>query len=529
MLSDTELVYEIAKKVATFGGKTYYVGGCVRDSILGIDAKDIDIEVHNIEPNVLKGILSSFGKLRTQGVSFGVYNLSGRDIDIAQPRQERRIGMKHTDFEVEVNPYIGEKEAAKRRDFTIGAMMQDVLTGAIVDPYHGLDDLKSGIIRHVNDVTFQEDPLRVFRAAQFAARFDYEIASETKSLMKDMDVSMLSCERVYGEMKKALLKAKKPSKFFEELRSIDKLSDWFEELIPMIGCEQSAKWHPEGDVWNHTMATLDFAAKLKSQASNPEFYMVSALCHDMGKPSSWSVDDNGYIHTYNHESNGIGVVNTFLNRLNKDKQLCKYVTNMTAQHMKPHHCFDNNLNSSYTNKMFDESVCPHDLILLATADSASRGDEIISNYQSEREYLEKKLQSYNICISRPEVTGLDLQTIGITPGPIFADILKMSHDKHLSGVDKSVVLHDIVIDYSKVFSSVASYREKQKAMIVSGSDLINLGLTPGPEFKSLLQELNLKLKDGKSKVEILQELKQQKRLQDLPQFDENENDTYEFL
>lgn len=528
MMTDSELVYEIAKQVQAHGGRTFYVGGCVRDSIMGLESKDIDIEVHMIEPDVLKDILSKFGKLRTQGASFGVYNLAGRDIDIAQPRTERCIGEKHTDFEVDVNPYIGVEGAAKRRDFTINALMQDVMTGSIVDPYNGLADLEMGIIRHVNDDTFKEDPLRVFRAAQFAARFGFDIAHETEDIMREMDLSNLSCERVYGEMKKALLKSDKPSEFFEVLRNVDQLSGWFDELIPMIGCEQSDKWHPEGDVWNHTMRTLDCAVKYRPEASNAEFYMVSALCHDMGKPVSWSRDENGHIHTYDHDINGLPIVDGFLDRLNNDKGLRKYVLNMTEHHMRTHNCFENNGVVSRTNKMFDDSICPQDLILLATADSESRGDDEISNYMAEREYLEDKLVAYNECMSKPEVTGSDLQMIGLKPGPEFSDILKMSHDRHLSGSNKDDVLRDIVTEYAKVNSAVAEYQKKKKEhdaqFVVSGSDLIALGLKPGPEFKGLLENLNSKFGDGKTKVEILQEFRNSQRLRDLPDIVEDSSD-----
>ena len=332
--NDKKMAHRIAEIVNSRGGKVYYVGGYVRDKILGRANKDIDIEVYGVTPEELKDIVSSLGTLKTQGASFGVYNLKGYDIDIAQPRKETTTGRGHKDFEVFVDPFISEDKAARRRDFTMNAMMQNVLTGEIVDPFGGQEDLKKGLIRHVDDTTFVEDPLRVFRAAQFAARFNFDIAPETLALMKTMDVTTLPKERVYGEMQKALLKAEKPSKFFEVLRDADLLSDWFPELERLIGCEQDSFYHPEGDVWNHTMLVLDEAAKRKDKVENPEFFLISALCHDMGKPDVVSKGEDSRIHTYAHDMAGVPVARRFLNRLN---------TNVKLQFLIIYHDFYHNI------------------------------------------------------------------------------------------------------------------------------------------------------------------------------------------
>lgn len=446
-LRDKCMARDIAKRVDKQGGRTFYVGGYVRDEILHKSSKDVDIEVHGVTPDELKGILMDLGQLRTQGASFGVYNLEGYDIDIAQPRKETATGRGHKDFEVFVDPFIGYEKAAERRDFTMNAMMKDVLTGEIVDPFGGYDDCKNGIIRHVNDNTFKEDPLRVLRAAQFASRFGFEIAPETKYIMQDMDLSTLSQERVYGEMKKALMKSDKPSIFFETLRDVNQLDTWFPELKPMIGCEQSPIWHPEGDVWNHTMATINYAVKFRDKVEHPEYYMVSALCHDMGKPVSVSKDDKGNIHTYSHDENGVPIVTDFLARINNDKSLSKYVIDMTANHMKPHDCFDNHSKVKSTNAMYDRSICPSDLMMLAVADTASRGLEDVT--KEEESYLKERLELYTERMLEPQVGGADLIALGIKPGPQFSDILANAHKQHLSGQDKEKVLKGIKTIYCK--------------------------------------------------------------------------------
>lgn len=446
-LKDKYMAIDIAKLVNKHGGRTFYVGGYVRDEILNKPSKDIDIEIHGITSDVLKSILMDLGQLRTQGASFGVYNLDGYDIDIAQPRKETATGRGHKDFEVFVDPFIGYEKAAERRDFTINAMMEDVLTGEIVDPFGGYEDCRNGIIRHVNDNTFKEDPLRVLRAAQFASRFGFKIAPETKDIMRDMDLSTLSHERVYGEMKKALMKSDNPSIFFETLKDVNQLDEWFPELKAMIGCEQNSICHPEGDVWNHTMATIDCAVKFRDKVEHPEYYMVSALCHDMGKPISMFKDDKGNIHTYSHAENGIPIVTKFLERINNDKSLSKYVINMTENHMRPHNCFNNHSIVKDTNIMYDRSICPNDLMMLAIADTASR--ELEDFTKEEESYLKERLELYTKRMLEPQVGGSDLIALGIKPRHIFSDILTYAHKQHLSGKDKEKVLKSIESIYCK--------------------------------------------------------------------------------
>ena len=324
VVKQKQMAVEIAKLVKQAGGETYYVGGCVRDFLLGKQSKDVDIEVHGIEAEKLECILDSLGKRIEIGKSFGVYNLKGCFLDIALPRSERAVGDGHRDFVIGVDPFIGSYNAAKRRDFTINAIMQNVLTGEIIDHFNGRQDIEKKVIRHVCDATFGEDPLRVFRAAQFASRFNFTLAEETKNICKTMKVSTLSYERVFEELSKALLKSEKPSIFFEILREIDKLSDFFPELENLIGVEQNKKYHSEGDVWVHTMMVLDECVKRRESVSNKLAFMLSALVHDYGKAVTTEVV-NGEIHAYEHEVKGLPIVETFLKRICNEKKLIKYV------------------------------------------------------------------------------------------------------------------------------------------------------------------------------------------------------------
>ena len=175
---DLLMARRVAEAVQSAGGSVYFVGGFVRDRLLGRENKDIDIEVHGISVHALEQILDSLGERLTMGASFGVMGLRHYDLDIAMPRSETATGRGHKDFEVFVDPFLGEEKAAMRRDFTINALMENVLTGEILDFFGGREDLMRRRIRHVNDRSFAEDPLRVFRACQFAARFDFSVADD---------------------------------------------------------------------------------------------------------------------------------------------------------------------------------------------------------------------------------------------------------------------------------------------------------------------------------------------------------------
>lgn len=440
MNKDMMLAKEIAKLVKQRGGRTFFVGGLVRDKLLGIDNKDVDIEIHNIKPSELRDILETLGEVTEMGASFGILGLKGYDVDIAQPRTEKATGRGHKDFEVFVDPFIGFEKAALRRDFTINALMMDVLTGEILDFFGGKEDLKNGVIKHVNDNTFIEDPLRVLRAAQFAARFNFKVANETIELAKTMDLSTLARERILGELNKGLLKAKKPSIFFEELRKMNQLDFWFKEVADLIGVEQNPKFHPEGDVWNHTMMVLDAAAKLKNESSNPFAFMVAALCHDFGKPYTTKLE-NGKIRAIGHEKEGLKPAERFLDRVINIVEVKKLVLNMVELHMKPIILASQNSAKKKTNALFDKAICPADLILIAKADHFGRGGEI--GDFTEEIFLKERLEWFNFTISQPEVTGKDLIAAGIKPSPLFTQMLKEAHALLLSNVKKEHALSQI--------------------------------------------------------------------------------------
>ena len=445
MNEEERLARKVAEAVKASGGRVFYVGGYVRDKLLGIENKDIDIEVHGISPETLEEILDGIGERLSFGKSFGVYSLKGSSIDIAMPRKEECIGNRHTDFKVDIDPFCGTENAARRRDFTVNAMMEDVLTGEIVDHFGGKNDLRDKLIRHVNDDAFAEDPLRVLRGAQFASRFEFKIADETKELCSDMDISTISCERVFDELKKALLKAEKPSIFFEILSEIGQMSVWFPEVEALFGVEQNPKYHGEGDVFRHTMMVLDEAAKRRDKTENPLAFMLSALVHDFGKPITTEISD-GKIRSYNHEIKGLPIVEEFVTRLTHDKKLLKYVLNMTKTHMRPNALAAMSSSVKATNKLFDESVEPEAIIELALADDLGRITEVPT--ESTEPFLRERLVEYRECMSKPFVRGEDLISAGLRPDTSFSDLLAYAHKLRLAGVEKDEALRQ-TIAYSR--------------------------------------------------------------------------------
>lgn len=434
---DLNMAREIARLVADRGGRCFFVGGCVRDDLMGRPTKDLDMEVHGIAPAQLEEILDALGQRISIGEGFGIYNLKGHSLDIAMPRKESLRGQGHRDFDIFVDPFIGIEGAAKRRDFTCNALMQDVCTGEILDPFGGEADLRAGILRHVSEDSFAEDPLRVLRCAQFAARFDFRVAPETLALCRTMDLRHLPRERIEGELKKALLQAERPSIFFKILLEMEQLEVWFPELKDLIGVPQNPKYHAEGDVWNHTMLVLEEAAKLRHRAANPLWFMLTALVHDFGK-AVCTEEKNRVIHAYQHETLGLPLAEAFLRRITAETKCIAYVLNLTALHMKPGTVAGANAALKTTNRMFDEAVDPEGLVCMALADDRGRIRETPG--RDDEPFLMERLEAYRQTMAQPHVTGRDLMEAGLTPGRDFSGLLAYAHKLRLAGIPKENAL-----------------------------------------------------------------------------------------
>lgn len=321
-------IYEIANKINSIGGNVYLVGGAIRDQLLGIENHDEDYCVTGISFEEFKEL---FPEAHVRGKDFPVFSMDNKEFAIA--RKERKIGIGHNSFNVEINKKITIEEDLERRDITINAIAKEVLTDKIIDPFGGREDLKNNIIKAVSG-HFVEDPLRVYRVARFASQFDFKVEDNTINMMKLLknELSSLTVERVYNELSKALL-TEKPSKFFNVLRDANVLDIHFKEIYDLIGAEQPIQYHPEGDSYNHTMIVLDKVAdKTKSLCNERKLELrFSALVHDLGKGTTPKEE---YPHHINHEKRGVELVKNIGNKLKLPTRLIKCGVTSCLEHMR---------------------------------------------------------------------------------------------------------------------------------------------------------------------------------------------------
>lgn len=335
-------VLALAEQVKATGGRALLVGGCVRDMLLGIPAKDLDVEVYGVAPERLEEIVRGLGKVSDVGKSFAVLKLfvDRVAIDVSIPRTDSKIGDGHRGFAVHADPSMTFAEAARRRDFTVNAIMMDPLTGEVIDPYHGVDDLQARKLRVVDAKLFGDDPLRVLRALQFAARFALTPDESTREVMRSMAPSLkeLPRERVGGEWRKLLLRAERPSIGLELGMELGVFHQLHPELPPLAQTPQEPEWHPEGDVWVHTMMCVDVAARVVRRERLYEddawTVVLAALCHDFGKPSTTCFED-GRIRSRGHEEAGRAPTESFLRSIAVDHETQKKVVHLVVHHLTP--------------------------------------------------------------------------------------------------------------------------------------------------------------------------------------------------
>ncbi len=448
---------KILKLLQEKGAKPILVGGCVRDHFLNLQIKDYDIEVFHIENfETLTKYLEQFGKVKLVGKSYGVLKLTvdKQEYDFALPRIEKKIAKGHKGFEVISNSYLSFKEAAIRRDFTINALGYDFINEEILDPFGGLEDLENKILRHIDDNSFIEDPLRVYRAVQFASRFDFTIDKDSFILCKKMvlngDLEELASERIFEELKKLFLKSLKPSIGFELLKELEILK-YFPELKALIGCAQEPQYHPEGDVWIHTLMCLDEMAKIKTNDEYKDLVLFFAiLCHDFGKPLCTKVID-GKITSYKHESLGIEPTVSFLEKLTNDKKLIADVLPLVKYHLSPFQLYLHN-SSDKAVKRLALKVDIEMLCLVCLADCLGRTIEDKCKCHEAISWLKNRASQLEVTNSGPKaiVMGKDLIALGFTPGVLFKEILDYAFDLQLDeDLPKELIIEKIKEKYIK--------------------------------------------------------------------------------
>ena len=319
---------EIANKIKQAGGNLYLVGGAVRDELLGKTIHDEDYCVTGITAEQFQKL---FPEAHIRGKAFAVFDIDGKEFAMA--RTESKQGTGHKEFEIKTDPKITIEEDLSRRDITINAIAKDVLTGEIVDPFNGREDLKNKIIRATTK-HFKEDPLRVYRVARFSAQLGFDVENETINQMMKLksELNSLSSERVFTELRKALA-TEKPSIFFEILRKANVLDVHFKEIQNLIGVEQPPKYHPEGDAYNHTMLVLDMASDLTKDYEEERKLEIrfSTLVHDLGKGVT---PKEQYPHHYGHEDAGVDLVGKFGNNIKAPNNWIKCGKTACREHMR---------------------------------------------------------------------------------------------------------------------------------------------------------------------------------------------------
>jgi tRNA nucleotidyltransferase (CCA-adding enzyme) len=444
MIKLPEKIKRLAEIIKKAGGRAMLVGGCVRDALMGIEPKDWDVEVYGVEPQRLREILENFGRVDAVGEAFTVYKI-GQDLDVSLPRRERKTGRGHRGFIVEGDPSMSFEEACKRRDFTINAILQDALTGEIVDPFGGREDIERKLIRVVCPETFVEDSLRVLRAAQFAARFEFDVEPETVELCRKIDLTDLPKERIWGEFEKLLLKAYKPSiglKWFYDLGVTKQL---FPELESLVGVPQEPEWHPEGDVDVHTLLVVDRARELIDDLlyAKKVTVMLGALCHDFGKPPTTKFFD-GRWRSHGHDEAGVEPTLSFLDRLGiytlDGYDVREQVVQLVRYHLKPGEFYKvrENLGDGAFRRLA-RKVEPDLLYRVARADTLGRNAPWLPKEKwfdaAPQEWFIKKVKELAVETEAPKpiLMGRHLIELGLKPSPDFKKILDAVYESQLDG------------------------------------------------------------------------------------------------
>jgi tRNA nucleotidyltransferase (CCA-adding enzyme) len=399
------------------------------------------MEIFGIAEDRLAGLLASFGGVEPVGNSFPVYKVvsgdDGSQLDVALPRRESKSGRGHKGFAVHGDPSMSIREAARRRDFTVNAIGWDPLTGDVEDPFDGRGDLERRILRAVDVNTFGDDSLRVLRAVQFAARFEFTLDEATAALCRAIPLDDLPAERIWGEVEKLLLLAERPSRGFSLALDLGVIDRLLPELRPLVGCEQEPEWHPEGDVWVHTLMVVDQARQQNGDLDRPRLatIMLGAVCHDLGKPATTAFID-GRIRSLDHEQAGVEPSLRVLDRLNVHTldgfDVREQVVGLVAHHLKPgmYHKAGNVGDGAF--RRLAQKVDLELLARLARADCLGRTGTFDC---SAMDWFVERARALGVEHRAPEalVRGRDLLALGLSPGPRVGEVLKQIYERQLDG------------------------------------------------------------------------------------------------
>ena len=434
-----DLALDVARAARAEGGRALIVGGYVRDRLLGagsIDPDNLDLEVYGLAADRLRALLDRFGRVDTVGASFTVFKV-GR-LDVSLPRTESKTGRGHRGFTVTGDPALPIGQAARRRDFTVNAIAWDPLDDEYLDPCRGRDDLERRCLRMVDPDTFGDDSLRVLRAVQFAARLEFDVDEATKARCREIPLDDLPAERIWGELEKLLLLARRPSIGFRLAREIGIVDRLFPEMHALIDCPQEPEWHPEGDVWVHTLLVIDRARERIDDLPRPQqlAIMLGAVCHDFGKPATTAFIE-GRIRSRDHEAEGVAPSIAFLDRLNVHSfdgyDVRHQVLGLVAHHLKPG--MWRTARDGVGDGAFRRLARKVDLELLARlakADCLGRTGEFDCTAM---DWFLARARALGVQHGPPPplLLGRHLLELGVRPGPELGRLLKQVYERQLEG------------------------------------------------------------------------------------------------
>jgi tRNA nucleotidyltransferase (CCA-adding enzyme) len=428
-------------------GRPRIVGGGVRDWLLGLPAKDFDVEVGGVDFETLHRVLAPFGATDVVGRSFGVIKVrsraSGSEYDFSLPRRESKTGAGHRGFAVEPDPALSDAAAAARRDFTVNAIAVDPFTGEVIDPHGGRRDLAARLLRHTGPA-FTDDPLRLLRAFQLAARFDFTLAPETARLCQQISDTFaeLPAERVWGEWEKWAGKAVRPSRGLTVLEETGWLRH-FPELAALRGTPQEPAWHPEGDVFDHTRHCLDALVALTgwrdAEPARRQVLMLAVLAHDFGKPATTVRTEKHGVPRWTspgHEAAGGPLAETFLRRLGAPLRFDPPVRALVVNHLAHHHG-QAEFTASAVRRLARrlEPATIDDLALVMRADADGRPPVQAPEVHARIDELRRVARELELerLAPKPILQGRHLVALGRHPGPEFKPILTAAFEAQLDG------------------------------------------------------------------------------------------------
>jgi tRNA nucleotidyltransferase (CCA-adding enzyme) len=423
----------ICNAVAGRGGRAHLVGGCVRDALLGLEVHDLDLEVFGVASAELEGLLRERFEVDLVGEAFGVLKLRGLPIDVALPRRESKTGRGHRAFHVHSDPDMTFADAAARRDFTVNAIAWDPLRSELVDPFRGAADLSARRLRHTSP-RFVEDPLRVLRGMQLAARFELFPAADTAALARTIEIEGLAVERIYEEWRKLVLRGRRPSLGLWFLRDSGWLR-YFPELELAVGCPQDPRWHPEGCVWRHTLHVMDAFAAARSRDDADDLVVgLACLCHDLGKPATTRWSEQRW-RSLGHEQAGEGPTRALLGGLGAPPRVIEDVVPLVVEHLKPEQLFQARAGDAAIRRLARRVERIDRLVRVARADARGR-PPLDDSGGASAEWLLERARSLEVeaAAPRPLVLGRHLVAAGLEPGPGFRALLDRCFEAQLDGL-----------------------------------------------------------------------------------------------